>query len=83
MFDARSGDLESVNREAQRIVSTLQEPGQHAADLLQVMSVRRADGTEFSLQEFTVAEALTPAETVRAEESRHARARRAGRSPPS
>ena len=49
VFDARSGDLESVNREAQRIVSTLQEPGQHAADLLQVMSVRRADGTEFSL----------------------------------
>ena len=68
VFDARSGDLVSVNREAQRIVSTLQEPGQHAADLLQVMSVRRADGTEFSLQEFTVAEALTPAETVRAEE---------------
>ena len=68
VFDARSGDLESVNREAQRIVSTLQEPGQHAADLLQVMSVRRADGTEFSLKEFTVAEALTPAETVRAEE---------------
>ena len=68
VFDARSGDLVSVNREAQRIVSTLQEPGQHAADLLQVMTVRRADGREFSLQEFTVAEALTPAETVRAEE---------------
>ena len=68
VFDARSGDLVSVNREAQRIVSTLQEPGQHAADLLRVMSVRRADGREFSLQEFTVAEALTPAETVRAEE---------------
>ena len=68
VFDARSGDLVSVNREAQRIVSTLQEPGQHAADLLRVMSVRRADGREFSLKEFTVAEALTPAETVRAEE---------------
>ena len=68
VFDARSGDLVSVNREAQRIVSTLQEPGQHAADLLRVMTVRRADGREFSLQEFTVAEALTPAETVRAEE---------------
>ena len=68
VFDARSGDLESVNREAQRIVSTLQEPGQHAADLLQVMTVRRADGQEFSLKEFSLAEALSRAETVRAEE---------------
>ena len=68
VFDARSGDLQSVNREAQRIVSTLQEPGQHAADLLQVMTVRRADGQEFSLKEFSLAEALSRAETVRAEE---------------
>ncbi len=68
VFDARTGDLESVNREAQRIVSALQEPGQHAADLLQVISVRRADGRELSLKEFTMAEALTAAETVRAEE---------------
>ena len=68
VFDARSGDLVSVNREAQRIVSTLQEPGQHAADLLQVMSVRRADGREFSLKDFTLAELLSRAETVRAEE---------------
>ena len=68
VFDARSGDLVSVNRGAQRIVSTLHEPGQRAADLLQVMTVRRADGRDFSLKEFTLAELLSRAETVRAEE---------------
>ncbi|MXZ63601.1 MAG: response regulator, partial [Chloroflexi bacterium] len=68
VFDARTGTLVSVNREARRIVSVLQGPGEQAEHLLQHLSVRRADGRELSLREFTMPQALKGAETIRAEE---------------
>ena len=68
VFDARTGSLVSVNREARRIVSVLQGPGEQAEHLLQHLSVRRADGMELSLREFTMPQALQGAETIRAEE---------------
>ena len=36
--------------------------------LLEVLTVRRADGSEFSLEKFPLARALATSETVRAEE---------------
>ena len=68
VFDARTGGLASVNREARRIVSDLCAPGGSAEQLLEVLTFRRADGREVSLQEFPLAQGLMTGETVRAEE---------------
>ena len=68
VFDARTGTLTSINREARRIVSGLCMPGGSAEQLLEVLSFRRADGREVSLEEFPLAEALSTGEAVRAEE---------------
>ncbi len=68
VFDARTGAPVSFNREARRIVDGLRGPGQSAEQLLEVMTIRRADGREVSLDEFPMAQALSAGETVRAEE---------------
>ena len=68
VFDARTGGLASVDREAIRVVDGLREGEQHAADLLEVVTCVRSDGREFSLKDFTLAELLSAGETVRAEE---------------
>ena len=68
VFDARTGNPVSVNREARRIVSDLCEPGGSAEQLLEVLTFRRADGREVSLEEFPLAQGLRTGETVRAEE---------------
>ena len=68
VFDARTGNPMSVNREARRIVSDLCEPGGSAEQLLEVLTFRRADGREVSLEEFPLSQGLMTGETVRAEE---------------
>ena len=68
VFDAKTGGVASVNREARRIVSGLCEPGGSAEQLLEVLTFRRADGREVSLAEFPLAQGLMTGETVRAEE---------------
>ncbi len=68
VFDARSGQVSSFNREARRIVGDLRLPGRSAEELLEVLRVRRADGREISLQEFPLAQMLREATTIRAEE---------------
>ena len=68
VFDAKSGRPVSVNREALRIGESLRLPGQPAEQLLEVMTFRRADGSEVSLSEFPVAQLLHSGETMRAEE---------------
>ena len=68
VFDAKTGGVASVNREARRIVNDLCEPGGSAEQLLEVLAFRRADGREVSLQEFPLARGLMTGETVRAEE---------------
>ena len=68
VFDARTGSPVSFNREARRIVDNLRSPDQAPEALLEVITVRRADGREVSLREFPVAEVLRAGETVRAEE---------------
>ena len=68
VFDAGTGALSLVNREARRIVDGLRDPDQTVEQLLDVVSFRRADGREVSLSEFPLARALGTGETVRAEE---------------
>ena len=67
VFDARTGNPVSVNQEAKRIVGDLCAPDRSAEQLLEIMTIRRADGREISLQEFPLAQALSSATTVRAE----------------
>ena len=68
VFDAGTGEVRSINREARRIVSDLCAPGGSAEQLLEVLTFRRADGREISLVEFPLAQGLSTGETVRAEE---------------
>ena len=68
VFNARSGEVMLVNREARRIVSGLHGPDGSAEQVLEVLIIRRSDGRELSLQEFPLAQALSNSKPVRAEE---------------
>ena len=68
VLDARTGAAVSFNREARRIADTLRQPEQELEALLEVLTVRRGDGREFSLADISVAQALQANETVRVEE---------------
>ena len=68
VFDALTGAPKSFNREAGRIVDSLRDPGQSPEDLLEVLTLRRADGQEVSLREFPMADLMSAAVKVRAEE---------------
>ena len=68
VFDGGTGELLSFNRETRRIIEGLGMPGQSADDLLGMITCRRADGEEVALSDFPMAQLLSSAETVRAEE---------------
>lgn len=68
VFDAKTGEPVSLNREAGRIVGELLIPCESPVQLLEVVTFRRADGREISLEEFPMSQALSTGETVRAEE---------------
>ena len=68
VFDLSTGTPVSFNREALRILDGLRTPGHPVEQLLEVLTIRRADGSEFSLAEFPLARVLATSETVRAEE---------------
>ena len=68
VFDGPTGALVSFNPEARRIVDALDMPGYALAQLLEMVTCRRADGREVALAEFPLAQQLGKAETVRAEE---------------
>ena len=68
VFDARRGSLVSFNREAARIVEGLRTPDQPVEQPLEVLTIRRADGQEIALEELSMVQLLTSAETVRSEE---------------
>ena len=68
VLDARTGVPVSFNQEASRMVEYLRTPGCPVEQLLDVVTVRRADGREIDLAEFPLAQVLSTGETVRAEE---------------
>ena len=68
VFDARTGEVLSLNQEVKRLVEGLRMPGRTAEQLLEVLRVRRADGREFILGESPLPRELATDETVRAEE---------------
>ena len=69
VFDNKTRAVASFNPETRRIVDSLCDPGQTPEDLLGLITVRRADGSEVSLQEFPLARVLLgSSEPVRAEE---------------
>lgn len=68
VFDARQGEPVSLNREAIRIAEFLQADERSPDQILQTLSVRRVDGSAFSLKDFPVIQALSESEAVRAEE---------------
>ena len=68
VFDARTGALSLLNQESRRIVSGLHDPGGRIDELMQALTVRRADGREIVMSRFPMTEVLSMGETVRAEE---------------
>ena len=68
VLDAETGRAVWFNREARRIGESVRMPGQPAEQLLEVITIRRADGSEVRLNEFPVSELLHSGETMRAEE---------------
>ena len=68
VFDTKTGEVVSINQEARRIVGDLRVKDKSVLHLLEVVTVRRADGREWSLQELPVAQVLNSGETIRAEE---------------
>ena len=68
VLDAQTGRPISFNREARRMGESLRMPGHPPEQLLEVMSFRRADGSEVSLGEFPIEQVVRSGETMRAEE---------------
>ncbi len=68
VLDAQTGRAVSFNREARRIAESLRTPGHPHEQLLEVMTLRRADGSEVSLSKFPIKQLLRSTETMRAEE---------------
>ena len=68
VFDARTGQPVSFNREARRIAEGLRGEGQPPEQLLEVLTCQRADGQEVSLAELQLAQVFRNATAVRAEE---------------
>ena len=68
VFNAKTGALVSLNREATRIVESLHLPGSSPAQLLNEITCRRADGREIALDQLPLSGELAGAETVRVEE---------------
>ena len=68
VLDARTGRPVSSNREADRLVEPLRAPDDPAAGLPETVTCRFGDGREIALDRFALADALTKAGTVRAEE---------------
>ena len=68
VLDARSGVLVSCNQETRRILGDLWTPECPVEQFLDVLTVRRADGEEVSLDKVSLAQLFSTGETVRVEE---------------
>ena len=68
VFDTKTGVPVSLNREAERFVNHLSEPGQSPEQLLDVLTLVRGDGQQISLKDLPIRELLRMGEMVRVEE---------------
>ena len=68
VFEAGSGKVVSVNREAHRIVEGIRTPGSPPEQLLEVLTCRTPDGREVSLADLPLGRLLEDAAPVRAQE---------------
>ena len=68
VFEADTGQVLSINREARRIVETLRTPGRNVEEVLEVLSFWRGDGREISPADLPHEERFMNSETVRSEE---------------
>ena len=68
VFDVRTGELASFNREAIRIAGELAPAVGTMEEVLSVVRVRRADGSEIQVTEIPLQQEMTAGERVRVEE---------------
>ena len=68
VFDAKTGDLLSANDETRRIVGKLNAPGRSINQLLEVMALRRADGSDIPMDELPIMKVIRNGESVLADE---------------
>ena len=68
LFNIKTGMPLLFNQEAIRIMEGLVDPGESPVQLLDGLTVRRADGRSLDLRNVSLAEALSSRETLRAEE---------------
>ena len=68
VFDAETGNLVSANDETRRIVGNIHAPGRSLNELLEVMSIRRPDGSDIPVDQLPTMRALRQGENVLAEE---------------
>ena len=68
VFDATSGAPVSYNRETLRIVESIRPPDHPVEQMMDILSIRRIDGREVSLDEFPLAHRLSAYTALRAEE---------------
>ncbi len=68
VLDARTGVPVYLNRESRRIMRDLQTPGYPTEQFFNVLTIRRADGSEIDLAEIPIAQALSTGETIHSEE---------------
>ena len=68
VFNGKTGDLESYNREMARMFEGLRTPGDSLENLMKVMTICRADGREYTLEEVPVGQELKDGKPAYAEE---------------
>ena len=68
VFDARTGELASHNQEARRIAGEMVPMAESIEEVLAVLRVRRADGTEMQVTEIPLQQEMSAGERVRVEE---------------
>ena len=68
VFDAKTGAVVTVNEETRRMAASVTGQGRSQEQLVEMMTFRRPDGREISLDETPLPRVLVTGETVRAEE---------------
>ena len=68
VFDARTGDMLSANNETRRMVGKLNAPGRSINQLLDVIALRRLDGSDIPIDELPTMKVIRTGESVLADE---------------